>query len=87
MDLVDKPHNETLLIQDATPTTSGNDWRMPFVKYLSDGSGFQDRTENERLIRRSENYIMVNGRLMQKKHKLRSPIELHNPRRWHQAAR
>ena len=50
MDLVSKPPNETLLVQDVTPTTSGNDWRTPFVKYLSDGSGFQDKTENERLI-------------------------------------
>jgi hypothetical protein len=50
-DLVGKPHNETLLIQDATPTTSDNDWRTPFVKYLSDGSGFQDKTKNECLIR------------------------------------
>jgi len=66
MDLVGKPLNETLLIQDATPTTSGNDWRTPFVKYFSDSSGLQDKTENERLIRRSKNYIMVDGRLMQK---------------------
>jgi len=65
-DLVDKPPNETLLVGDATPTTSGNDWRTPFVKYLSDGSGLQDKTENERLIRRSKNYILVDGRLMRK---------------------
>ena len=53
-DLVDKPPSETLLVGDATPTTSGHDWRTPFVKYLSDGLGFQDKTENERLIRRSK---------------------------------
>jgi len=59
MDLVSKPPNETLLVQDTTPTTSDNDWCTPFIKYLLDGSGFQDKTENERLIRRSKNYIMV----------------------------
>jgi len=63
-DPVNKPHNETLLIQDATLTTSGNDWHTPFVKYLSNGLGFQDKTENERLIRRSKNYIMVDDQLM-----------------------
>jgi hypothetical protein len=58
--------DETLLVGDATPTTNGHDWRTPFVKYLSDGSGFQVKTENERLIRRSKNYILVDGRLMRK---------------------
>jgi len=49
-DLVKKPHNEMLLVGNSTPTTNGNDWRAPFVKYLSDSSRFQDKTENERLI-------------------------------------
>ena len=40
--------------------------RTPFVKYLSDSSGFQDKTENERLVRRSKNYILVDNRLMRK---------------------
>jgi len=65
-DLVDKPPNEAMLIDDTTPTTSSHDWRSPFIKYLSDGSGFQDKTENERLIRRSKNYILVGGKLMRK---------------------
>jgi len=65
-DLVDKPPNEAMLIGDTTPTTSSHDWRTPFIKYLSDGSGFQDKTENERLIRRSKNYILVYGKLMHK---------------------
>ncbi|XP_021307541.1 uncharacterized protein LOC110431980 [Sorghum bicolor] len=55
-----------MLIDDTTPTTSSNDWRTPFIKYLSDGSEFQDKTENERLIRRSRNYILVDGKLMRK---------------------
>ena len=65
-DLVDKPPNETLLVGDASPIASGHDWRTPFVKYLSDGSGFQDNMENERLFRRSKNYILVDNRLMRK---------------------
>jgi len=55
-----------MLIDDTTLTTSSHDWRTPFIKYLSDGSGFQDKTDNERLIRRSKNYILVDGNLMRK---------------------
>ena len=50
-DLVNKPNSEALLVQDTTPITSSDDWRTPFIKYLLDGSGFQDKTENERPIR------------------------------------
>jgi len=49
-ELVDKPNNEALLVQDITLTTSSDDWRTPFIKYLLDGSGFQDKTKNECLI-------------------------------------
>jgi len=63
-DLVDKPPNETLLVGNTAPVTNGNDWCAPFIKYLSDGSGFQDKTKNELFIRRSKNYILVDGRLM-----------------------
>jgi len=65
-DLVEKQPNEAMLIDDTTPATSSRDWRAPFIRYISDGSGFQDKTENERLIRRSKNYILVDGKLMQK---------------------
>ena len=64
--LVDKQPTEAMLIDDATPTTGGHDWRTPFIKYISDGTGLQDKTENERLIRRSKNYILVDGKLMRK---------------------
>jgi len=53
-DLVDKPPNEAMLIDDTTPTTSNHDWRTPFIKYILDGLGFQDKTKNERLIWRSK---------------------------------
>jgi len=65
-DLVEKQPNEAMLIDDATPTTTSRDWRTPFIMYISDGSGFQDKTENEHLIRRSKNYILVDGKLMRK---------------------
>ena len=65
-DLVEKQPNEAMIIDDATPTTSSRDWRAPFIRYISDGSGIQDKTENERLIRRSKNYILVDGKLMRK---------------------
>jgi len=50
-DLVEKQPIGAMLIDDATSTTSSRDWRTPFIRYISDGSGFQDKTENERLIR------------------------------------
>jgi len=65
-DLVDKSLDETMLVDDTPPTTSSHDWRIPFIKYLLNGSGFQDKMENKRLIRRSKNYILVNGKLMRK---------------------
>jgi len=55
-----------MLIDDTNPTTGSHNWHTPFIKYISDGSGFQDKTENERLIRRSKNYILVDGKLMRK---------------------
>jgi len=65
-DLVDKSPNETMLVYNTTPTTNSHDWRTPFIKYLLNGSGFQDKTENMCLIWRSKNYILVNGKLMRK---------------------
>jgi hypothetical protein len=55
-----------MLIDDTNPTTSSHDWRTPIIKYISDGSGFQDKTENEHLIQRSKNYILVDCKLMRK---------------------
>jgi hypothetical protein len=36
------------------PTTNTKDWRVPFIKFLQDGTGYTDRTENERLMHRSK---------------------------------
>jgi ribonuclease HI len=49
-----------------TPTTNNDDWRVSFIKFLQDGTGYADRTENERLMRRSKQYLLVNGVLMRK---------------------
>ena len=48
------------------PTTHDPDWRVPFIKYLTDDSGYTDRTENERLIHRSKQYLLDDGRLWRK---------------------
>jgi hypothetical protein len=34
--------------------TKISDWHVPFIQYLTDGTGYSDQTENERLIRRSK---------------------------------
>jgi ribonuclease HI len=47
------------------PTDNG-DWRVPFIKYLQDGTGYTDQTENERLMHRSKQYLLVDGVLMRK---------------------
>ena len=47
-------------------TTKEPDWRVPFIKYLTYGSGYTDRTENERLMRRSKQYLLVDGKLWRK---------------------
>ena len=46
--------------------TNSNDWRTPFIRYLTDGTGLPYKTENKRLLRRSKHYLLVDGRLMRK---------------------
>ena len=46
--------------------TKKPDWRVPFIKYLIDGSGYIDRTENEHLMRCSKQYLLVDGKLWRK---------------------
>jgi hypothetical protein len=41
-------------------------WRVPFIKYLTDGTGYSNRNENERLIHRSRQYLVVEGKLWRK---------------------
>jgi hypothetical protein len=47
-------------------STEISDWRVPFIQYLTDGTGYSDRTENKRLIRRSKQYLVVEGKLWHK---------------------
>ena len=58
---VDKPLNKQLVA--TVPASSSTEppstmhepnWREPFIRYLTDDSGFTDRTENECLMRRSK---------------------------------
>jgi hypothetical protein len=58
---------ESSLTTHTLPSTTDNsDWRVPFIKYLQDGIGYTDRTENERLICHSKQYILVDGILKRK---------------------
>jgi hypothetical protein len=56
----------SLTTHTSPSTTDNSDWRVPFIKYLQDETGYTDRIENERLIRRSKQYILVDGILMRK---------------------
>jgi hypothetical protein len=56
---------ESSLTSPAVPsTTNDDDWRVPFIKFLQDGTDYVDRVENERLMRRSKQYLLVNVVLM-----------------------
>jgi hypothetical protein len=48
-----------------TPTKIA-DWRVPFIKYLTNGTEYSNQNENERLIRRSRQYLVVEGKLWRK---------------------
>jgi hypothetical protein len=76
--VVEKPLDEPLVAMVSSPTTMAlspaptgpsqtstkiADWRVPFIQYLIDGTRYSDRTENERLIRRSKQYLVVEGKL------------------------
>ena len=64
---VDKPPDQPLVATVlASNATKKPDWRVPFIKYLTDGSGYTDRTENERLMCHSKQYLLVDGKLWRK---------------------
>jgi ribonuclease HI len=56
----------SLTTSTVPPTTNIEDWRVPFIKFFQDGTGYTDRIENEWLMRRSKQYVMVDGVLMRK---------------------
>jgi hypothetical protein len=72
--VVEKPSDEPLVAMISSPTTMAlspastgpsqtstkiADWRVPFIQYLTDVTGYSDRAENECLIRRSKQYLVV----------------------------
>jgi hypothetical protein len=50
----------------ASISVHGNDWREPFIRYLTSADVPRDKVETERLIRRSKQYVLVDGNLMRK---------------------
>jgi hypothetical protein len=82
--VVEKPPDEPLVAMVSSPTTMAlspapagpsqtstkiSDWRVPFIQYLTDGTGYSDRTKNECLIRRRKQYLVAEGKLWRKKAK------------------
>jgi hypothetical protein len=76
--VVEKPPDEPPVVMVSSPTTVArsptsagssqtstriSDWRVPFIQYLTDGIGYSDQTKNERLICRSKQYLVVEGKL------------------------
>jgi hypothetical protein len=79
--VVEKPPDEPLVAMVPSPTTMAlsptttgpsqtstkiADWHVPFIKYLTDGTGYSDRNENECLIHRRKQYLVVEGKLWRK---------------------
>jgi hypothetical protein len=50
----------------ASISIQGNDWREPFIRHLTSADVPRDKVKTERLIRRSKQYVLVNGKLMRK---------------------
>jgi hypothetical protein len=61
--VVEQPSADQLVAMILTTTT---DWRELFIRYLTFVEVPQDKTEMERLIRRSKHYVLVEGNLMRK---------------------
>ena len=59
----EKPPTEQLVA--AVPGPS-NDWREPFIKYLTTADVLADNIERESLTHCSKHYVLVEGRLYRK---------------------
>jgi len=57
------PPAEQLVLTVPSPAAN---WREQFIKYLTSAEVPADKTETERLIRRSKHYVLVDGNLMRK---------------------
>jgi hypothetical protein len=69
----------SILVPDGIPTeptadqivatslvTNVEDWRVLIIKYLREALVLEDTIEQERIVRRSKNYVLVDDRLMRK---------------------
>jgi hypothetical protein len=59
--IITKPFSTTPKVP---PTINTEDWRVPFIKFLHDGTGYTDQTENEWLMHHNKQYVLVDGVLM-----------------------
>jgi hypothetical protein len=50
----------------AVVSTSDDDWREPFIWYLTSADVPHDKIEMEHLVWRSKHYVLVEGKLMRK---------------------
>jgi len=57
------PPAEQLVLAVPSPVA---DWRVQFIKYLTNSKVPADKTDTEHLIRRSKHYVLVDGNLMRK---------------------
>ena len=62
-EVVEKPPADQLVMTIPAPS---NDWREQFIKYLTTVEVPIDKTEIERLIRRSKHYVLIDGKSMRK---------------------
>ena len=73
-DLLAPSIKEDKEVQEVPPTeqlvlsipSSATDWKEQFIKYLTSTEVPTDKTETERLIRRSKHYVLVDSNLMRK---------------------
>jgi hypothetical protein len=67
--MAEKSPNQQLVAlatQESLLTTSVSNWQAPFIRYLSSGTGYSDKIENECLLCCSKHYLLVDGTLMHK---------------------
>ena len=59
----EKTHAEQIVV---AVRGRSNDWREPFIKYLTNVDVLADNMERECLTRRSKHYVLVEGKLYRK---------------------
>jgi len=79
-DPVEKQPNEAMIIDDSASATSSHDWRAPFIRYISDGSGLQDKMEKRASHPAIQELHTGGWKAHVKKCKIRSTAQMHIPR-------